>query len=212
MGKVVDTASRLFRRCRGVITLMGLEDSRKVWFYKSVVRPALSYGCPVWIFITPSLMDRVRKVEYHILRALFGQYRRRNGRYVSYRSRLVRAKIPGIDYHMIRLSLMHLTRLRELGLGRVDQESPNWVRELRWIRSRLFTVETTMFMDALGLLLDSEGGVLFHSLDRRSNEGHFDLTGALDPNGYRRAIRLPTIHDKRSVEGLERRWRSWAVP
>ena len=209
--KMTQTTNRAFRSLNGVLRLSGLPARRKVWVYKTCIRPFMTYACPVWILLTPFLMGKLLKAEYHILRALFGVYRRSNGHYVSYRSRLIKAQIPGIDYHLIRVTRRHLMRLDGCEWSRVDQQNPNWLREIHFIRRRCFTVWSTMFIDSMGLLQDPQFRNIFYSLNRSGLARRFNLEEALDPSTRTRRIREPTVLDTRASE-LETLWRSWAVP
>lgn len=75
------------------------------------------------------------------------------------------------------------------GLARVDQERPNWSREIVAIMDRCFTFESTMFIDALGLLQDRQGRNVFYS------QARFDLDAALNFETHRRGLRRPTEFD-----------------
>lgn len=177
-----------------------------------MILPFLTYACPVWALLTPTLMAQITKVEYHILRALFGKYRRRNGRFVSYRSRLLKANLPGVDYQIIKLARRHLVKLDGTSCARVDQENPDWLSEMRLIERRRFVPESTMFVDALGLLQDTQGRNEFYALRRPANDKGFDLASALDRRIPRRKMRLPNKWEREANSQLEPPWREWVVP
>lgn len=209
---VVNAASRVYRSVERVLKLKGLEESRRVWVYKTLIRPILVYACPVWVLLTPALMEKITNCEYHILRSLFGQYRKSNGHYVSYRSRLIKARLPGVDYQIIKLARRHLMRLDGTELARVNQDAPNWSMEVSCIKKRLFTAETTMFADAMGLLLDAEGNMVWYSLDRHGLAKDFNLEDALNREGEQRRYRVPTEYDLKSAKSVDGKWKSWVVP
>lgn len=210
--RIVSSAGRIYRGVEQIMQLQGLEESRRVWVYKVMIRPFLTYACPVWALLTPTLMAQITKVEYHILRALFGKYRRRNGRFVSYRSRLLKANLPGVDYQIIKLARRHLVKLDGTSCARVDQENPDWLSEMRLIERRRFVPESTMFIDALGLLQDTQGRNEFYALRRPANDKGFDLASALDRRIPRRKMRLPNKWEREANSQLEPPWREWVVP
>lgn len=210
--KITASVGGIFRSCSRIINLQGLEDSRKAWFYVTVIRPYFTYACAVWALLTPAQMGRITHAEYQILRALFGEYRRSNGRYVSYRSRLIRARIPRVDYQIIKLTRRHLVKLDGMDCARVRQDRPNWIREMHLIRNRLLTTESTMFIDALGLFQDTRGVNVFYTLDRSGLAGEFDLGAALDVNNYRRRHIEPTEFDLKTIRRDEPRWLNWQIP
>lgn len=211
VAKVVSTANKLQRGCAQILSLKGLEDQRKVWVYKTVVRPIITYGCPIWLLLSPCLMAAIRKAEYVILRGMFGQFRRRNGHYYSYRSRLMRAKIPSVDYQCIRLARRHLIRLDGSECATVDQANPRWAENVFLIRQRLFTPESVMFIDAMGILQDRRRRNVFFSLDRHGHAHDFDLDAALAGVLGRRPCPLPTKYDLESCQ-IDAPWLEWEVP
>lgn len=209
--KIVGAASMAFRNVAKVVTLRGLEEKKRVWVYKTMIRPILTYACPVWVLLTPALMAKLTRCEYHMLRSIFGVYRRANGHYVSYRSRLDKAKIPGIDYQIVKLARRYLAKLEGSRLARVDQNRPRWGEEAVSIRGRIFSPETTMFIDAMGLLQDGEKRNVFYALDRHIEAAEFDLEKALNLSARRRSCREPTKFDIDTCK-FTGKWSEWVVP
>lgn len=209
--RVVESANKVYRNCAKILQLQELEPHRRVWLYKAVVRPFLTYGCPVWVLLTPMLMKRLVRAEYHVLRSIFGRARRRNGRYFSYRSRLKRAKIPGVDYQIIRLARRHLIKLDGKAGATVDQVHPYWAPNILLIKKRLFTPESTMFIDALGLLQDEQYRNIFYALDRHGLSNHFNLDAVMQLNAPQKPCRRPTKYDIRSCQ-IQPPWGEWVIP
>ena len=210
--RVVDSALRAYRGIARIVRLRGLQDSRKVWLYKAAVRPILTYGCPVWCLLAPFLMKRICQAEYHVLRAMFGRYRRRNGHFFSYRSRLLRASLPGVDYQIIKLARRHLIRLDGKECASVDQGCPRWGHHVDLIRRRLFVPESTIFVDALRILQDEQGNNVFYALDRGGLSGGLDLGAALDVHRHLRPMRRPTRFDLQTRKGIAPPWWDWQWP
>lgn len=213
--KIVQSTRRAYMACENIIKLRGLEEHRRVWVYKTAIRPLLTYACPVWALVAPRLMRDVIRAEYHILRALFAKYRRPNGHFVSYRSRLVKADLPGVDYQIIKLTKRFLIRLCGTEYARVRQDNPDlkkWMDEIYLIRQGLFVPESLMFLDALGILQDPQGRNGFYALPRAIDDRRFDLAGARVHNGHRNRMRLPNKLEIKTIEGLDPPWKSWTIP
>lgn len=208
INEVILTATRSFQRVRQVMRRQGLSDSRKVWVYKQMIRPILTYACPVWLLMSPSCMEKLRLTEYRLLNAIFGKRRRSNGHYFSYRSRRQRAKIPAIDYHIVMLTRRHLVSLESKSWARVNGRSkPNLSRELKRVLEKKCTVETTMFADAWGLLQDDKHRNILCSPELIDMFASLDSgdPGALSADKRRRALgMLPTEYDLQSC-AVERR-------
>lgn len=173
------------------------------------MRPILTYACPVWLLLTPFLMGKVIRHEYHILCGIFGRYRRMNGRYFSYRSRIHKAEIPGIDTFLIWLTRRHLEHLGGREWSSVHQLSLNWFREMELVRNRCFTTEGFMFLGALGLNQDREGRNIFHNLNRHGLSSSFNIRETLLGHNVRRE-RQPTDQDMRYWQ-KEFNCQSWSV-
>lgn len=194
-----------------ILQLEGLDDHKKIRVYKTVIRPLITYACPTWTLITPTLMTELSTLEYKIIRNLFGRYRRRNGHYVSYRSLLVRAKMPGVIYNIIKITKRHLLRLNGKACATVKQDTPDWIKSLRFIKKGYFTPESLMFVEALGLLQDEFRRNIFYSLDRHALASSFDLIKMLRPEAVTRRCRYPTVHEYRESI-IEVPWECWVCP
>lgn len=215
MNKVVNAVRGVYRGCENIIKLKGLETHRRVWVYKTVIRPFLTYACPAWALITPYYMGCIMRAEYHILRALFAKYRKSNGHFVSYRSRLVLGNLHGVDYQIIKLTRRFLIKLDGTENARVRQDNPGlqrWMHEIDLIRRGLFVPESMMFLDNLGIVQDTQGRNNFYGLKRHARASTFDLKDAINPNGRRGKMRTPNDIELKTISELDPPWKSWQRP
>ena len=207
---LVKSAQKVGGTFKCLLRRSGVPLDRKLLIYKAVMRPLLTYACPVWLLLTPFLMGKIIKQEYHTLCGIFGRLRRRNGRFWSYRSRISRAGIPGIDYLMIWFTRRYLERLDGKEWTRVNRAEPNWSREMELVRNRCFTTEGFMFLDRLKLIQNSEGKNVFSNINRHGLSGSFNLREAILGINMRRA-RWPTEEELKICTG-EYVWQKWIVP
>lgn len=160
----------------------------------------------VWALLPPALMSELARSEYHVLRALFGVYRKPNG------SRLVKARMAGIDYQIVNLTRRHLLRLEASGLNRVNYARPNWQRESEFIRRGRFTVESFLFLDAMGLIQNEQGQNIFYRLKRNRLANGFDLWAALRGEFCARSPRIMNSFERKMCQFEEAEWKQWVIP
>lgn len=171
----------VYRQCRRIVGLDRLDVRKRLWFYKAVIRPVMTYACPIWLLVTPSLMDRLKTVELHVLQSVHRKWRRRGTyRNYSYRYLVEVSKIPAVDYFVINRTRRYLMRLAGSGVGTVNLSDPDWASELKHVRQFKFKPETFMFLDALGLIVDFVDRIRFYNLDRHGRSSTFDLNKHLD--------------------------------
>lgn len=179
--RTVAKTELVFRQCRRIVGLDRLDVRRRLWFYKTVIRPVMTYACPIWLLVTPFLMDMMRSLELHVLQSVFRMWRRRGTyRNYSYRFLVEKAKMPAVDYFVINRTRRYLVRLAGSGMGTVDLSDPDWERGLTHIRQFKFIPETFMFLDALGLIVDFVDRIRFYNLDRHGRANTFNLSKHLD--------------------------------
>lgn len=212
--KAIALANKSIGALSKVLRLQGLDLRKKVWLYKTVIRPILCYGCPAWIMIPSRDMRKILQVEYRTVRAMCGLARRPNGWYYSYRSRLIEARMEGIDYHIIKLVKRYLTKLSGSDCATADYSKPNWHRALRMLQGGCITQDSFAYADSLGIVQRNDLNV-FYSLTGNCFSMRIDLAEALSPSieRQRNYCRVPTEYDiKISSQNLDTPWSSWICP
>lgn len=85
----------------------------KVLMYQALIRPILTYGCPIWYNISPSQMEQIRVFERKCLRACTKLYRTPQSGYKKYISNKIlynTANVNRIDNFIIYLIRRHIAR------------------------------------------------------------------------------------------------------
>lgn len=211
MQEVVEKSSLIYRKCIRILRLDVLDVPKKVWFYKTIIRPVIVYTCPVWIYLTASLVGRIEKLERQILRTILGQYRRTDRRYYSYRTLLENANIPGISYQMIKLTRRYCNRNLKGEDSSVVNGQPNWNEALHFIRQRCFTPDSFTYLDRLHIMQDFADRNRCFGLDRHGLARDFSLKQALNVLSRTRKLRLPTDREVAEITRSEP-WFDWNVP
>lgn len=151
-----------------------LESRLKVIMYQTLVRPILSYGCPIWFNISPSYMERLRKCERKILRSCLSLYRSPSSDFTKYVSNIKlynTAKIVRIDNHIVNLTRNHIRRC----LNNMDNilikasfyESDDYFNLA--ILNGFTPPETFLYLDRKGYIQDSDGVPTLYHIYRRAN-------------------------------------------
>lgn len=78
-----------------------------------MIRPIITYGCPIWFNISPSVMEKIRAFERKCLRACTSLYRTPQSNFTKYfsnRKLYTKANVIRIDNFVINLIRYHIMR------------------------------------------------------------------------------------------------------
>lgn len=81
--------------------------------YQTLIRPVITYGCPVWFNVSPAFMEILRIFERRCLRACTSLYRTAQSQYTKYVSNKKlynKANVVRIDNFIINLIRNHILR------------------------------------------------------------------------------------------------------
>lgn len=210
--EVVEKASLIYRKCVRILRLDVLDVPKKAWFYNTVIRPIITYACPIWVFMTNAMVEKMEKMERRVLRTILGQYRRPNGRFYSYRSQLERANLTGIGYQIIKLTRRYCVKLWNNDEVTFNKDHPNWTLALMYIKGRCFIPESFMFLDSMLIIQDFAYRNRFFGLDRHGLARKFSLNDALNISIRTRKLRMPTTREVLEIKEDEP-WRTnWEWP
>lgn len=90
-----------------------LSSTVKITMYKSLIRPIITYACPIWFNISPSIMEKLRVFERKCLRTCTSLYRTPQSdykKYVNNKMLYSKANIIRIDNCIIQLIRCHIVR------------------------------------------------------------------------------------------------------
>lgn len=94
-----------------------LNNRIKIICYMLLVRPILTYGCPIWYNVSPHIMEKMRKFERKCLKACTRVYRNERYNFKRFESckRLCEdAEIPRLDSHLIKLVRDYFANIPEI--------------------------------------------------------------------------------------------------
>lgn len=146
----------------------------KIIMYKSLIRPIITYGCPIWFNISPSYMEKIRIFERRCLRACTSLYRSAQSNYTKYISNKILynstniIRIDNFIIHLIRNNILRCTQCTENNFIM----APYYINEI-YITDSLKTgfvpPEAFIYLDKKKIIQNENGiPVLYHN-HRRAN-------------------------------------------
>ena len=134
-----------------------LHDRLKIVAYMALIRPIITYGCPIWFNVSASTMEKIRVFERKCLRACLSQYRSAETNYFYYISNKKiynKAKVPRIDNFILKIIRNHFASTRSVmtnGLiQRLTYPSPLYV--VKTLTSGHIPPEAFLYLDEKGFI------------------------------------------------------------
>ena len=94
-----------------------LNSKVKILCYQTLIRPIITYGCPIWYNIPASLMEKIRIFERKCIRAYLSIYRSEHSGYKKYEKNKKiydLANIHRIDCHILKLTRNHFVQAAKI--------------------------------------------------------------------------------------------------
>lgn len=163
-----------FNKIRRLFFSKFLDQNVKITCYKTLIRPILLYGCPIWFNISPSYMERIRVLERHCLRACLGKYRdfhTTENHCISNVRIYNLAKINRIDNFIIRQIRRHFSRSTENSNSLI--RGPTILQEEYMEKARasgFIPPEGFIHLDITGRIQDLNGIPIIYHIYRRATD------------------------------------------
>ncbi|CAK9813144.1 Nucleic-acid-binding protein from transposon X-element [Anthophora plagiata] len=113
----IDKAQKSFLSHKRLFYSKDLDKCVKILCYKLLIRPILTYGCPIWYNISAGTMEKLRIFERKCLRACLGKYRSPESNYkkmISNYKLYEEAKLIRIDLFILKLIRNHWSCVNKL--------------------------------------------------------------------------------------------------
>ena len=156
-----------------------LNNRVKVVLYQSLIRPILTYGCPIWFNISPSYMEKIRIFERKCLRSCTKLFRTPQSNYTKYYSNnklYNSSNIIRIDNYIIKLIRNHINNSMNCECNNIIK-APYYVSHDYICTSLLngfVPAESFLYLDSRGFIQSAEGIPLFYHFYRRATNKSFD--------------------------------------
>lgn len=146
----------------------------KIIMYQSLIRPIITYGCPIWYNISPSYMEKIRLFERKCLRACTSLFRTSQSNYIKYvsnkklynTSNIIR--IDNFIITLIRNNILRCTSCIENNLIM----APYYTNEeyiAHTLQEGFVPPEAFLYLDKLNIIQNENGIPVFYHNHRRAN-------------------------------------------
>lgn len=209
---------------KATVTFMGLKrlfyskllnTEVKIICYTSLIRPIITYGCPIWFNISASLMEKFRLFERKCIRACLNLNKTAESDYTKYVSNnklYNEAKIQRIDNFII-----YLIREHFLQVGNIKQNSlvhcalyPNPLYYDNALANGNIPPEGFIYLDQMGYIQDENDiPIIYHFPRHNSNKQlkYPPFTNAQDINiKWRYETSIPTTFKNKRHKSKIKYW------
>ena len=141
--------------------------------YQSLIRPIITYACPIWFNISPSYMQKLRIFERKCLRSCTKLYRSSHSNYIKYVSNKKlynAANIIRIDNFIIHLIRRHILRCTKCTVNNLIMGPcfPNDVYIVQCLNTGFVPPEAFIYLDKNGYIQNQDQVPLFYHRLRRA--------------------------------------------
>ena len=110
-------ASKAFWNIKRLFHSRHLNSKVKIMCYQTLIRPIITYGCPIWYNIPASVMEKIRIFERKCIRACLSIYKSEHSgykKYVKNKKIYDLANIHRIDCHILKLTRNHFAQAAKI--------------------------------------------------------------------------------------------------
>lgn len=191
----LEKAKKAFMLLKRMFYNKHLDPQVKIVCYETLIRPILTYACPIWYNISASYMEKFRIFERKALRTCLGKYRTQASGYVkriSNRAIYNMANIERIDIHILRLARKHFLRTRNI----MDNDNisqiiyPNDLYFKRTLTTGYIPPEAFGYLDKEGYIQDRNGLPIIYHMKRRPTDKRITYNSNVDVRQTQRDIRF----------------------
>ncbi|XP_076660758.1 uncharacterized protein LOC143364146 [Halictus rubicundus] len=150
-----------------------LDATVKILCYKTLIKPIIFYGFPIWFNISASTMEKIRLMERKCLRACLNTYRTPESnftKYISNHKLLLKAQIPRIDIHLLKLARNHWANTRKIHNNSLIFSStyPNPLYHEYTRHTGYIPPEAFLHLDSTGLIQNIHGHPIIYHYNRKT--------------------------------------------
>ncbi|CAK9796537.1 hypothetical protein ANTPLA_LOCUS858 [Anthophora plagiata] len=171
----IEKAQRAFANHKRLFYSRDLTTETKIICYKALIRPILTYACPIWFNISASTMEKLRVFERKCLRASLGKYRTPESNYtklISNHKLHEYANTIRIDLHILKLIHNHWASIRNVTNNSLINSSiypnPQYYDKTR--HTGYIPPEAFIYLDSKGYIQDKDNTPLIYHITRKADD------------------------------------------
>lgn len=210
----LEKSKKTFMKIKRLFYCKHLNSEIKILCYQLLVRPILTYGCPIWYNISAHIMEKMRVFERSCLRACIGKYRNlnlENLHYISNQKLYNNANIKRIDNFIVKLIRNHFanaTSIRQNTLiCHVNYPNENYYKKT--LVTGYVPPEAFTFLDANGYIQSDNNIPIIYHVDRTAGRNKLSY----DPSNiyptqwrYSKAIPIKDSKDNQRADTKKYFW------
>lgn len=182
----------------------------KIICYLLLIRPILTYGCPIWWNISASQAEKIRIFERKCLRSCLSMFRDPNSDYIKHYSNKMlydKANVSRIDSFVIKLIRDHFVKVRYIPhnslISGILYPNQNYFEHT--LNTGYIPPEAFIYLDQEDLILDRNNIPLIYHVPRHKNIKKILYSSKIncvnDKNKIKYCISMPekdkkSMHDK----------------
>ena len=170
----ISKAKDIFNKLHRLFYSKHLSNKAKIISWLSLIRPILTYACPIWFNTSSAYMERLRLLERKVIRASLFLYRSEKHQFrkkVSNFELMRAANIPRIDCFIIKLIRNYIknsmkNRDNNLIYGPYFEKT---LFHLENMKSGFTPPETFLYLDENGYIVDKNSVPYFYHIPRHNS-------------------------------------------
>lgn len=142
-------------------------------YYQLLIRPIITYGCPIWFNVSALQMERVRLFERRCLRICLRMFAKKNGvKYYSNKAIYDKAGIARVDNFVIKLIRDHFASASRNGLNSFIYGAfyPNPLYYSRTLSTGYIPPEAFLYLDTNGYIQNETNVPIIYHVPRHKNK------------------------------------------
>lgn len=209
-------ANKAFWKAKRLFYSKHLNSRVKILCYQALIRPIITYGCPIWYNISASLMEKIRVFERKCIRACLSTYRSEHSefkKYVKNKKIYDSANIHRIDCHILKLSRNHFAQVAKIKENSLIFSClfPNELYHKNTLKTGFIPPEAFLYLDEKNYLQDQNNIPIIYHIKRKAGSKTIlyeeNLNGQTVDTRWRYSMALPQKDTKdKHRKNIKRYW------
>lgn len=167
-------AKNAFFKTKRLFYAKNLDKKIKILCYQTLIRPLITYGCPIWYNISASLMEKIRVFERKCIRTSLCTYRSESSEYKKYvRNKKLYdlANVHRIDCHILKLVRNHYANTANITENSLISSTcyPNPMYYEKTLFTGHIPPEAFLYLDRNGFIQDRNNIPIIYHVKRHMN-------------------------------------------
>lgn len=202
-------AKNAFWKLKRLFYSKHLNKRIKTLCYQALVRPIITYGCPIWYNISASLMEKIRVFERKCIRSAMNTYRTEASdykKYVKSKTLYDLANVHRIDCHILKLTRNHFAQTAKIKENSLIFGAlyPNPEYHKKTLNSGYIPPEAFLYLDEHNYIQDQNNVPIIYHINRRMKNKTINYEPNLNSQHFNTSWRFNKEIPQRDVRDKHR--------